>query len=230
MRKLICLLLLGLLSGCMPNFLNPPGVRVYIEAFPSVPLASDAELTVQILDSSGSVVSGRTQKSPGQFPVNLFFVPYDPAKLAPGGRYVVSASIQTPGGLRLLSQNPTPVGLGGGVEYIKLEVNRLSAPVMATLSASISLPSQTILPANAKLRVRLFESGNATVAEKSLTPDDLFFSRFNLEYDSTLLSPNGSYVLAATLEAAGKVVFQASQPVNLPEAFGVRLELRAVTN
>lgn len=234
MKKLMYVLLLGLLGSCVPNFLNPPGVRVYMESFPNVPLPSDAELTVRILDISradapAAIVAERVQKSLGQFPVNLFFVPYDPAKVKPNARYAVSASIAAPSGLRLQTQTITPVTLGGGVEYVKLEAVRVSAPSMASLSGRVSWPSQPALSGNAKLTVRLVEAGYATVAEKTYLLDDLGFSnRFSLEYDTTLLSTSGRYVLIASLRTGEKVLFRASQEVSLPELFGVQLVLQAV--
>lgn len=235
MRQVAYVLLLGVLSSCVPSFLNPPGVRVYMESFPNVPLPSDAELTVRVLDISradapASVVAERVQKSPGQLPVNLFFVPYDPAKVNPQGRYTVSASITTPNGFRMQTQTITPVSLSGGVEYVKLEGVRVSAPVLNSINVRVSFPSLPALSSNAKLTVRLVESGYAAVAEKSYPLDDLgIFSRFSLEYDATLLSRAGNYVVSAAISDGGKTVFQGSQSVDLPTSFGVSIALQALT-
>lgn len=226
------LLLLGLLSSCLPGFLNPPGVRVFMDINPTIPLSSDAELRVQISEAgpNGRVLVERVQKSPGPLPVNLFFVGYDPAKLDPKGQYAVSASIHTPGGLHLQSQNPIPVVLDGRTEYIKLEAIRTTPPIWETLKGRILLPNAAPIPATARLQLQLVEVGGATMAEQTYPVGALRFGGgFSLDYDRTLLSPIKEYAVVAALHDDGKVVYSGSQAVDWPVSFGVSLLLKAVS-
>lgn len=147
----------------------------------------------------------------GTQPVN-FAIPYDPAAINPDLPYTVFAEV-TAGGKRVLT---------GGEEVITqarpttVHVALYPLPTATGVSGTLVLPADRSLPPDATVTVRLQTptdgvGGPRVLGEFRATPTNTNPIPFSIAVDPAALDPYASYTLFATLEAPGRLLWNADE-------------------
>lgn len=185
-------------------------------------LPAEAVLTVRLAPGmrnfyypDGSTVLGEQQIAVGNAGPIPFAIAYDPAAINPDLLYTVFAEVAA-GGQRVLT---------GGVEVITqdrpttADIALYPLPTARAVSGTVALPADRPAPPAATLTIRLQTpadgvGGPRILGEQIVTPSGSDAIPFSIAVDPATLDPYAAYTLFATLEAPGRLMWNADeQPV-----------------